>query len=161
MQDTITFIMHGQGLKNQNVANIILAGYTADPLRTLLESLTNEVTELSSNEKKIVKNIFTRIQKITSVRNDIVHSTWFIGYGNSTTTDFSETSGLKLHKNRNGADFKSFKYVAEDYSVFTDEADKLQSLVRRLNGCLIVGSKIENNFKFNDDKEVIAFSEKS
>jgi len=150
MQTTITFIIHGQGLKNQRVANILLAGYTADPLRTLLESLIGETVDLNNNEKNIIKNIFSRIQKITEKRNDIVHSTWFIGWGNETTQDYTDAPGHKLHKNKQGAALKAFNYKSDNFSEFVEEAEKLSSLVLRLHGCITSGFSIEKNFKVKD-----------
>ncbi len=39
IRTTIMFLLTGNGLKSQNVANLILAGYTAGPLKSLFESL--------------------------------------------------------------------------------------------------------------------------
>ncbi len=155
MQTAITFMMHGQGLQNQQVANILLAGYTADPLRTLFESLIGELTNLNDKEKKIIKNIFSRVQKLTEKRNDVVHSTWYIGWGNKQTQDFSEAPGHRLHKNKQGAALKAFNYKAEDFSVLVEEAEKLSSLVMRLHGCMVGSFSIEKNFKTNDAGNVV------
>ncbi len=159
MQTAIIFMIHGQGLKNQQVANIFLAGYTADPLRTLFESLFGELVKPNDNERKIIKNIFSRIQKLTEKRNDVVHSTWYIGWGNEQTQDFSEAPGHRLHKNKQGAALKSFKYKAEDFSAFVEEAEKLSSLVMRLHGCITGGFSIEKNFKTNESGNVVDKSE--
>lgn len=159
MQTTITFIMQGQGLKNQQVAHVIMAGYTADPLRTLLESLIGELIKLNDNEKQIIKNIFSRIQKITEIRNNIVHSTWFIGWGNETTQDFSEAPGFKLHKNKQGMATKTFKYKAEDFAIHIKETEKLSTLVMRLFGCIVANFSIEKNFKINEAGMVVDSNE--
>jgi hypothetical protein len=159
MQTAITFLMHDQGLQNQQVANILLAGYTADPLRTLFESLIGEVVKPNDNERKIIKNIFTRIQKLTEKRNDVVHSTWYIGWGNEQTQDFSEAPGHRLHKNKQGAALKAFKYKAEDFSAFVEESERLSSLVMRLHGCITGGFSIEKNFKTNEAGNVVDTNE--
>lgn len=159
MQTAITFMLHGQGLQNQQVANVLLAGYTADPLRTLFESLIGEIVNPNDDERKIIKNILSRIQKITEKRNDVVHSTWFIGWGNETTQDFSEAPGYRLHKNKQSAALKAFKYKAEDFSAFVEEADKLSALVMRLHGCITGRFSIEKNFKMNDVGNVIDINE--
>ncbi len=160
MQSAITFMMHGQGLQNQQVANILLAGYTADPLRTLFESLIGELVNSNDNERKIIKNILSRIQKLTENRNDVVYNTWFIGWGNEQTQDFSEAPGHRLHKNKQGATLKAFKYKAEDFSAFVEEAEKLSSLVMRLHGCITGGFSIEKNFKTNNAGNVIDKNER-
>ena len=155
MQTAIIFIMHGQGLKNQQVAHIFLAGYTADPLRTLFESLIGELTNLNYKEKKIIKNILSRIQKLTEHRNDVVHSTWYIGWGNEQTQDFSEAPGHKLHKNKKGAALKAFKYKSDEFSALVEESEKLSALVMRLHGCMVCKLSIEKNFKINDAGNVV------
>ena len=155
MQSTITMMMYKQGLQNQQVTHIFLAGYTADPLRTLLESLIGELVTPNDKERKIVKNILSRIQKLTEKRNDVVHSTWFIGWGNEQTQDFSEAPGHKLHKNKQGASIKSFRYKAEDFSSLVDEAKKLSSFVSTLNICILEGYSIENFFKTNEAGNVV------
>jgi len=155
MQTAIRSLLYEQGLQNKSVANILLAGHTAEPLRALFESLIGEIVNPNDNEKEIIKNILSRIQEITAKRNDVVHSTWFIGWGNEATQDFSEVPGHKLHKNKKSSVLKSFKYKVEDFSAFAVEADKLSSLVRRLNGCIIGEFSIEENFKINDVGNVI------
>ena len=155
MQSAITFILQRQGLQNQHVTNILLAGLTASPLQSLLESLIGELVELNDNEKKIVKNIFSRIQKIIERRNNIAHSTWFIGYGSRATEDFSETSGFKLHKNKQGSKSKIFNYKAADFLDFSKEAKKLSGLIGKLDGCINLEFSIENHFEINEAGNVI------
>lgn len=155
MQKAIMFMIHGQGLQNQQVANVLLAGYTADHLRTLFESLIGELINPNDKERKIINNIISRVQKITEKRNDVVHGTWFIGWGNETTQDFSEALGYKLHKNKQGAALKSLKHKVEDFSTLVEEAEKLFSLVTRLGVCMTLGLSIEKNFKTNDAGNVI------
>lgn len=43
IQDCIIFLLHKEGLRNQAAAQIMLAGVTADPIRTLFESLVGEL----------------------------------------------------------------------------------------------------------------------
>lgn len=159
MQKAILWMLRDQGLKNQQVVDILLAGYTADPLRTLLESLIGELTTTNDKERKIIKNIFSRIQKITEKRNDVAHSTWFIGWGNATTQDFSEASGHKLHKNKQGEARKSFKYKAENFNDLITEAEKLSSLVMRLYLCITYNYNIGEHFKLNEAGEAICSNE--
>ena len=84
------------------MSHILLSGYTAEPLRSLYESLINELVPLDALGKSIFKNAQVRFQNLISQRNDIVHSAWFIGSGNKDTKDWSETSGWKTHKTNRG-----------------------------------------------------------
>lgn len=155
MRTAIIFILYDSGLKNQQLANIMLAGHTAEPLRSILRSLIGETVQLNENEKEIIKNIFARIQKLIESRNNIVHSTWFIGWGNETMRDFSEASGYKLHRDKDGEATKTFKYKKEDFKKLSKEAEILSKLVLRLHVCISSNFSIEKNFDFDKNGKAI------
>jgi hypothetical protein len=155
MRTAIIFILDDSGLKNQQLTNIMLAGHTAEPLKSILHSLIGETVRLNENGKEIIKNIFTRIQKLIGSRNDIVHSMWFIGWSNDTMMDFSEASGYKLHKNKDGSTTKIFRYKKEDFEELSKEAEILSKLVLRLHGCISGNFSIEKNFDFGKNGNVI------
>ena len=155
IRTAIIFILYDSGLKNQQLANIMLAGHTAEPLKSILHSLIGETVQLNENEKKIIKNIFARIQQLTGSRNDIVHSMWFIGWRNKTMIDFAEASGYKLHKNKDGSATKIFKYEKVDFEELSKEAEILSELVFRLYVCIISKLCIEKNFDFDKNSKVI------
>ncbi len=154
IQICIIWLFHRAGITNQQVSTIILAGVTAEPLRTLFESLVAELVQLNEAERKIVKDAVNRFQKLTQERNDIVHSTWFVGWGNESTSDFSEASGHKLHKDRSGAAVKSFRRRAEDFATLTLEATSLSHVFLRLNGCFQLETSVEKNFVVSDGGHV-------
>lgn len=156
----IVFILKKSGLRDQKISQIILAGMTADPLRTLFESLVGETQELNDNENKILKNILNRFQELTSQRNDIVHSTWFIGWGNEETVDFTNASGMKYHKNKSGSVTKSFSQKAEDFDNLAHEAVLLLKIFLRLHHCFVGDYKIEKNFVISAD-DVVSVPEDS
>lgn len=60
--------------------------------------------------------------------------------------DFSAASGMKFHKNKDGAAIKSFSRKAQDFSLLTSEAKALASIFRRLNGCFVFSDSVERNF---------------
>ena len=155
IRTAIIFILYDSGLKNQQLANIMLAGHTAEPLKSILHSLIGETVRLNENEKKIIKNIFARIQKLIESRNNIVHSTWFIGWSNETMIDFAEASGYKLHKNKDGSATKIFKYKKVDFEELSKEAEILSELVFRLYVCITSKFCIEKNFDFDKNSNVI------
>ena len=155
IRKAIIIILYDSGLKNQQLANIMLAGYTTEPLKSILHSLIGEAVQLNENEKKIIKNIFARIQKLIESRNNIVHSTWFIGWSNKTMIDFSEASGYKLHKDKGGVATKTFKYKKEDFKKLSKEAEILSKIVLRLHGCISGNFSIEKNFDFDKNSNVI------
>jgi len=146
IEQNLVFLIHGQGLQNQKVSQILLSGYTAEPLRSLYESLVNELIPLDDSGTDIFKNGLVRFQKLISHRNDIVHSTWLIGAGNKETQDWSETSGMKTHRNKKGAAVKTFKKSANDFDQFADEAAALANLFFRFNASLIARWDMKKNF---------------
>jgi hypothetical protein len=154
IQICIVSLLNSAGLTNQRVTQIVLAGLTAEPLRTLFESLVGELVQLSESERKIIKDTVNRFQKLAQTRNDIVHSTWFIGYGNGSETDFSEASGHKFHKDKSGAVIKSFQRKAGDFTALTSEAQGLADIFQRLNGCFVMGRSVEKNFVVSEHGHV-------
>ena len=154
VQLCIVFLLDRAGLRDQRVTQILLAGVTAEPLRALFQSLVAQTQTLNDREKKMVENALNRLQRLTFERNDIVHSTWFVGAGNDTTTDFSEAIGMKYHKNKEGAAPKSFNRTASDFEMLTAEADELAQVFLRLNGCFVGGFSVERNFVLSADGRV-------
>jgi hypothetical protein len=148
IQICVVFILWKAGLHDQRVSQIVIAGMTAEPLRTLFESLVGQQVPLNEIEKKMVKNAISRFQKLTSDRNDVIHTTWNIGWGDGTYDDFSTASGSKFHKNKDGAAAKSFENKAEDFALLTQEARELHDVFQRLNGCFVAGFSVEKNFVF-------------
>lgn len=148
MQVCITFILDKAGLHDQRLSQIVLAGMTSEPLRALFESLVGQQVVLNDAERKMVKNITTRFKKLTEERNDVIHATWFIGWGGSSTDDFSTASGHKLHKNKGGSSIKSFTFKVEDFALLTQEANSLKEILQRINGCFSFDMSVEKNFVF-------------
>jgi hypothetical protein len=148
IQIAIIFMLHQAGLQDQKqrVAHVILAGQTAEPLKSLFSSLVAETQSLDDSDKKIVANAVKRFELLTERRNEIIHSTWFIGWGNSETTDFSTATGFKYHKNKQGGAVKSFAKTVDDFSTLIDEASELAQIFHRLNGCFVGGFKVSDTF---------------
>ena len=124
------------GLQNQGVAQIIVAGLTAEPLRKLFQSLVAQSQILNDNEKKILNIMLKRFQELTNERNDIIHSMWFVGWGDENTTDFSQVKGMKYHKNKSGAVFKSFAKTVNNFRELSKKAETLEVFFQRLHKLL-------------------------
>ena len=150
VQGFIIVLLQHAGLRDQAISHILLAGITADPLRTLLESLIRETRTLKDVEEKILTDGVKRFQELTQARNDIVHGTWFIGYGNKETIDFSKASGVKLHKNKSGAAVKRLNSTAKEFGVLTKEAAALRNIFFGLQACLFHGLIVENIFAISN-----------
>ena len=146
MQVCIMFILWKAGLHDQRLSQIVLAGITAEPLRALFESLVGQQITLNELEQRMIKNATTRFQDLTSARNNVIHATWYIGWGDGLTDDFSTAAGSKHHKNKDGAAPKSFSLKVEDFAALTTEARALKEIFQRLNFCFLGQASIEKNF---------------
>jgi len=112
----IMTILAKEGLTKERVLHVLLADYTAEPLRGLVLSLLNETQDLSESDKKIVEWILKQVQALTAKRNDVIHGTWFIGWAHHENTEFKGAPGIKFHKKKEGASTKNFKWQKEDFS---------------------------------------------
>ena len=82
----IRTILWCQGLKNDEVQEIILAKLTADPLREIYQSLCGETLQLLDDDRRVLKYLFGEVQLLGEQRNDISHSSWAILSISSATT---------------------------------------------------------------------------
>ena len=116
-----------------------------------MQSLLSETLTLSETDKKILKDLFTRFQKLTEIRNDHLHATIFVGWGSDPTDDFSQASMMKFHKDQKGAALKSSQVTSNLIDAHTKEAAALAGLFHRLIGCCAAGLSIEKNFTINSN----------
>lgn len=144
------------GLRDQGVAQIVLAKLTADPLRDLVRSLIGHIRSPNPDEEKIISDLFNRHLALTQKRNDYLHGEWFIGWGNADTTDWSIAHGHKLDRNKSGPNVKAFKFTAADFDELTKEARELEKLFFRLSACYTGERAVEKNFEFASDGRVVA-----
>lgn len=157
----IRSILSQQGLRNQQLASIILADQTAYPIQSMFGSMIYEVTELNDTERLIVKEILKKVQVLIKKRNDIVHSTWFVGWASPSDTDFTEVSGQKLNKGTFGSKVKSLEFTSADFDQISDECDSVSTLIQRLWAVVILDKSIDANFYINDSGSVVCGSKSS
>jgi len=146
----MVFMLHMEGLKNQQVAHVLLAGLTADPLRSMFAALVAETQQLDNQEKKIIDSVLKRFQGLTEKRNDVIHGTWFIGWANPSDIDFSVAPGFKHRRSNKGASVEPFNSGAGEFQVLTREAEALTAIFQRLHGCFVAGRSVSENFKVHD-----------
>jgi len=125
MRNAVTFLLHKGGLRNQRLAQVLLSDLTAYPLKSIFQAMVPESNKLATEEMKICDNIFSRTQKLIQRRNNIIHSTWYVGWASPHDTDFSEVGGGKPERGKRGVLHKSFKYTAADFESFANECDEI------------------------------------
>ena len=131
METCIRTILHGQGLTNEPIQEILLSGHTAEPLRALLQSLVGQTLAKTDEENKICSKVFGRLQELINERNDLMHSKWyFVGLKNEEGWQEILALGEKLHANKQGVATKSFNL----------EKQKLETLVKQCRGASIMVS---------------------
>lgn len=154
MQFGIRTLLQKSGLKNQQLANIMLADQTAYPLKTMLQVMVVEACNLDKPDLLIANKIFKRVSDLIETRNNVIHSTWFVGWSGVEDTDFSEVDGHKLSKNKGGASVKGFAYKATDFRRLSDECELVTKMLNRLCATATFGRKLSNNFVVGDDDSV-------
>lgn len=132
-------ILERGGLEDEQVSNIILAGTTAEPLRSLVEALASQAAYLNSNDMEHFRSLLKRFQSLTAKRNDVVHGAWLVEWYNyaSNQDDYAIATGFKLHKNKDGAATKQFSKEVADFTRLTSEAEALTTQFHKLLGKFI------------------------
>lgn len=154
MQSGIRTLLQQFGLQNQQLANIMLADQTAYPLKTMLQAMVAEACNLDEPDRLIANKIFKRVGELIETRNNVIHSTWFVGWAGAADTDFSEVDGHKLSKNKDGASVKGFDYKASDFRDLSDECELVTKMVNRLWATVAFGGKLSKNFVVDGDGSV-------
>ncbi|MCM3903661.1 MAG: hypothetical protein ND866_18325 [Pyrinomonadaceae bacterium] len=143
MADTIFWCLHFDGLRKEGMANAVLAGLTADPLRKMFGAVLAEARENNEQDKKTIEGVLKRVQKLTESRNNVIHRTWFVGWASSQQEDFSSVSGWKFENTKKGSEFRPLKYSVAEFNELSAEADELTNAIGRIKGCLIQGKRYE------------------
>ena len=129
-------ILEIEGLKSEEIKDILLAENTAEPLKSLAHSLICEHLKPEGEEEKIIGSIFGQFQALISERNDLIHSslfTWSIQHGEEHT---SYATGQKLHKNKKGVSNKKKAYTSNDIDSIYEKSKSIFFNICRLRNCI-------------------------
>ncbi len=152
MNSSVVFLLQQNGLQNQLLANAVLAGLTADPLRKIFLAVIMEFRSgrLTEEEKRILSKIVNQIGELGETRNDVIHRTWYVGYAAAGQDDFSSAAGLKFSNSKKGTEFRPLKYTCADFDSFSQQADALVDLVNRIDLCIVLEKSFEKHFVIED-----------
>lgn len=120
-------------------------------LRTKLAESVAAKVSLDLVEQSIVDNALSRLTTLAVNRNDIIHSTWFIGWGHVGATDFTQAAG---YKHGRGNQPKEFLRNAADFQTLTAECRALTGIFGRLLACVGFEYSIKKNFVVSDSGHV-------
>ncbi len=141
MRTGMTFLLQGAGLSNQQLAHIMSADMTASPLRGIMQVIIGELYELALDEQKICDMISAGVKRQYERRNEVLHSTMYVGWGNGETTHFSAMDAHKLTWGKVGAGTRSVANNAQDLDRFAVECCESNELVLRIWKCVQSGRK--------------------
>lgn len=103
METCVRTILANAGLSDEPIQEILLSGYTAEPLRALLQNLVGQTLVKTDDERQVCKKVFGQLQELVSKRNDLIHSQWHIvGLRNEDEQQEILALGRKLHANKQG-----------------------------------------------------------
>jgi hypothetical protein len=153
MHSGVMNILQQRGLQDQKLANAVLEGLTAEPLRRMFAATVAQIRgdQLTGDEKRIFKNILRRVIELTETRNDLIHRTWFVGWAAPTDEDFSTVAGWKFKNTNQGVEFRPLQYTPSDFDGFSAQADELADIINRLNGCILLDRPFTTNFVLDAD----------
>ncbi len=130
------------------------ADLTTSPLRSSMQVIIGELYELALDEQKICDKICAGVKRQYERRNEVLHSTMYVGWGDGETTHFSAMDAHKLTRGKVGAGTRSVANNAQDLDRFAVECCESNELVMRLWTCLQTGRKIADNFLVDESGKV-------
>lgn len=93
----------GGGQREQQLIRAMAAELTADPLARAWRSVMTQATDnLSANDLDVLSKLSGEITSLITLRNDWSHGVWFVGYGNETTTDWSQAALMRFKNSAKG-----------------------------------------------------------
>lgn len=148
-------ILAKEGLRNDNVMEILLVSLNAEPLRTLALSLIAATIRLSELDKEIVSKIMDAVQAMIKKRNQVIHATWFVGWLWNEEMENTVAPGLKIKRTKTGVTTERYEWTADDFNNLAKDAKRLGGLLARLNNCFVGNFKVQNNFAI-DERGIVA-----
>lgn len=125
----ITILTNLHGLKNQQLINAVLAEYTAYPLLKVFISVFLEEKENVNDMPERLKEINSRMTKLTEIRNDYVHGTLFVGFGNEQTQTYETANGFKLKNTKKGVVVNNLTINDETFMEHVTECRSLKKYI--------------------------------
>jgi hypothetical protein len=146
MRQCILLIFRKEGLRNQSIAQAVIADRTAAPLREMLGSVYSCLKDQDAKDRKAVLKLLQRIDALGKFRNQLLHSCWEFGTAASEGEFFAATIKYKASRKK-GAYSEIWGYSASFIEKMTKEATATQILLQRLAVCLNQnGFKVEKEF---------------
>jgi hypothetical protein len=149
MTGCIIFSLHSDGLRTQNLAWALLAELNANALLQSFRAVVAELRKDHAEDMLILDNVSNRVGKLIGERNDVIHRTWFIGWGSGWEVD-----SWKFKKTKAGAKYKPRKGSVDEFNTLSNEADELASIISLISAYLMLNEPFSNGLKVEEDGTV-------
>jgi hypothetical protein len=150
----ITFAMHIRGLKDQELIRILLVDHTASPLISKLRSIIAILYKDEPDSIKHIDPLFKFCININERRNEIIHGSWFIGWGSTEQEDFHVATGLKDKITKKGVELNVLSYENVNFDELTEKIIIAKNLLSRLNDCIVKGYSVLKNLDSEEFKKL-------
>jgi hypothetical protein len=123
------------GFRDQGLANVAVAGLSVESLREMYFALSAEQMDLNELEQRIAKRLRDRVESLIKARNNILHVTWFVGWGSDATEDWSRAETWKIRRGTKRPRALAEKYTAERLDGLSQQCSELADLLRLFAAC--------------------------
>lgn len=130
MRMGITMLATQSGLQDQNIMQAAMAEYSAAPLLKVFRSMFMDSKWITTEVEQFLKDINRRMIKLTETRNQYIHGTIFVGWGNGDETEFTHANGHKIVNTSTGTEIKNFTVDEETFRPILKECRELAALVQ-------------------------------
>ena len=158
IRDLIIFTFQREGLKNQPIAQVVIGDKAAAELRFLFGAIYSELKDQDNDDRKIVKDLLNRFDKLSTKRNMLLHSEWFLGdeAGEDELSALigkfkAKQIGKSKTKQKGGAEYKKEEITPSLIDKYAYESRKQLVLFRRLTTSLLQsGFKVSEYLNYSD-----------
>lgn len=125
MREAINYWSLQDGNKNEMYVKTLTTGMGASSLLSAFRSIAVRVRELSSDEQKILSNIYNQIETLIQDRNDMLHATWFGPSNLEKYLEMSSIDGLKAKHTKDGIANKYLDLSLETFGPLIKKCQRL------------------------------------
>ena len=137
MRSCIHCAFRSSGLDNQGLSQVLINKLAAESLRTTLGGVFSELRDQDDEDRKVVRGLLARIDKLGTIRNELFHAEWFLNYDYEEANDEFRALALKMNSSQSSGAYGLKIFVTkESLNQHVKEASEVQLLVSRLATCL-------------------------
>jgi hypothetical protein len=96
------------------IPEILLAQMTADPIRAAFFAISNEVADLNDADRAVQRALQNLVQHYISLRNDIAHADWSVGWEDVETGEWVNPFARKVKITKAGLRTSRVPFDAND-----------------------------------------------